>query len=157
MGQVHFRLRSRQRPPPEAAVTIVWLRPQACISHFIMKAFECIRCGICCYGEGGIRLETHEIERIAGFLALSSEAFVKKYCQEKHGRLSLRSGKDQFCIFFDNEKQCLIHPVKPRPCSLWPFYPAVVKERENWAMAMDACPGINPRCSFEEFVRQSEE
>jgi Fe-S-cluster containining protein len=122
-----------------------------------MKAFECKQCGACCYGEGGIGVESDEVERIARFLALAPDSFVQKYCREKNGRLYIISRADGFCAFYDPEKRCLIHPVKPRPCSLWPFYPALLKEKENWEMARDACPGINPNCSFEDFVRQSKE
>jgi len=57
--------------------------------------------------------------------------------------------------FYDKEKSCLIHSVKPSPCSLWPFYPANLKDAYNWEMAKDACPGINPDCSFEDFVKES--
>jgi Fe-S-cluster containining protein len=122
-----------------------------------MKAFECKQCGSCCYGEGGIRVERAEIERIARFLALTPDAFIREYCWEKNGRLYIVSKADGFCVFYDPEKKCLIHPVKPRPCSLWPFYPALLKEKENWEMAKDACPGINENCSFDDFVRQSRE
>jgi hypothetical protein len=31
----------------------------------------------------------------------------------------------------------------------------MVKDADNWEMAKEACPGINPECSFEEFVNQS--
>ena len=72
-------------------------------------------------------------------------------------RVYLGTGPDGFCVFFDQEKACLIHTVKPDICSLWPFYPANVKDEETWELAKDACPGINPECSFEEFVRQSKE
>jgi hypothetical protein len=30
-----------------------------------------------------------------------------------------------------------------------------VSDKENWEMVKDACPGINPDCSFDAFVRQS--
>jgi Fe-S-cluster containining protein len=122
-----------------------------------MKAFECKQCGSCCYGEGGVPVERGEIERIALFLALTPDAFIQMYCREKHGRVYVASAADGFCVFYDQGKQCRIHPVKPRPCSLWPFYPALLREKENWEMARDACPGINRNCSFEEFVRQSKE
>jgi Fe-S-cluster containining protein len=122
-----------------------------------MKAFECKQCGSCCYGEGGIRVERAEIEKIARFLALTPDAFIQEYCREKNGRLYIVSKADGFCVFYDPEKKCLIHPVKPRPCSLWPFYPALLKEKENLEMAKDACPGINENCSFDDFVRQSRE
>jgi hypothetical protein len=122
-----------------------------------MKAFECKQCGACCYGEGGIRVEDGEVERIARFLALTPDTFTQEYAQKKHGRLYIITGRDGFCVFYDDQKKCRIHPVKPRSCSSWPFYPALLNDREDWEMAKDACPGISRDCSFENFVRQSEE
>jgi Fe-S-cluster containining protein len=120
-----------------------------------MKAFECQMCGECCYGEGGIFVEADEIRGIAGFLGITPHSFLSKFCEERHERTYLRTGPDNFCIFFNREKSCLIHPVKPTRCALWPFFPAVVSAKDNWELAKDACPGINPDCPFEEFVRQS--
>jgi Fe-S-cluster containining protein len=119
-----------------------------------MRAFECKMCGDCCYGEGGIFVDEEETGRIAGFLGLSRESFVTGYCETRNGRLYITTGPDRFCVFHDWEKQCLIHPVNPRACALWPFYPAILKDRGNWKEAGEACPGINPECPFEEFVRQ---
>jgi Fe-S-cluster containining protein len=120
-----------------------------------MKAFQCRMCGECCYGEGGILVEGEEIERISRFLGITASDFLSGYCEERHARTYIKTGPDGFCIFFDREKGCLIHPVKPGPCELWPFYPAIVEDEENWELAKDACPGINPDCSFEEFVKES--
>ncbi len=120
-----------------------------------MKAFECLKCGDCCYGEGGIFVEDEEIKRIAGFLGITQEAFLSQHCEERHGRIYVKTGPDGFCIYHDAKNGCSIHPVKPERCALWPFYPAIVSDRENWEHAKDACPGINPYCPFEEFVRQS--
>jgi Fe-S-cluster containining protein len=120
-----------------------------------MKAFQCRSCGECCYGEGGIIVEEAEIERMALFLGIGQETFLSRFCKEKRGRFYVKSGPDNFCIFLDKMRKCSIHSVKPKRCSLWPFYPAIVRDRENWDMAKDACPGINRECSFEEFVRQS--
>lgn len=120
-----------------------------------MKAFECKLCGVCCYGEGGIFVDKDEVEKIAAFLKISARSFVARFCDERNGRFSIRVGADKYCIFYQKEESCLIHPVKPRPCTLWPYYPAILKEAGNWELAKDACPGINPECTFEEFVRQS--
>jgi Fe-S-cluster containining protein len=122
-----------------------------------MTAFECQMCGECCYGEGGILVTDQEISRIARFLKIGSRVFVSRYCEQRNGRLSIRTGPDNFCIFFNRTTGCRIHPVKPRPCSLWPYYPAIVNDRENWEMAKDACPGISRDGSFEEFVKQSKQ
>lgn len=124
---------------------------------YMVKAFECKRCGACCLGEGGIALESGEAERIARFLGVPLESFLSTDCYSTHGRVYIGTGRDGYCIFFDPERQCVIHPVKPRPCTRWPFYPALLKDRDTWHLAKDACPGLNRDCTFEEFVRQSDE
>lgn len=120
-----------------------------------MKAFECKKCGTCCYGKGGILLTGRDIEDIAAFLGVSPETFENSHCETRNRKTYIRSGPDGFCVYFDRKKLCLIHPVKPRPCRLWPFYPALLKDQANWRAAMDACPGINPDASHEDFVKES--
>jgi hypothetical protein len=121
-----------------------------------MKAFECRMCGACCYGEGGIFLVGDEKKKIAGFLGIPVKTFSREYCETRHGRMYLKVGKDNYCIFYDQEKKCGIHAVKPQRCSLWPYYPALVRDREAWELAKGACPGINPAASFEDFVGEAD-
>jgi hypothetical protein len=118
------------------------------------KAFQCRKCGQCCYGEGGIFVNSQEIDRIAAFLEMKSKDFLDRYCENRHGRFYIVCGDDRYCVFYHKKKGCLIHPVKPARCALWPYFPAIVNDRDNWLLAMNACPGINPDCAFEEFVRQ---
>lgn len=120
-----------------------------------MKAFQCKMCGACCYGEGGITFQEDEIERISAFLGMDPKSFISRYCEQRNHRISIKAGVNGFCVFYGDEGKCRIHPVKPGVCSLWPFYPAIVKDRDNWEMAREACPGINPDCTFDEFVKQS--
>ena len=120
-----------------------------------MKAFECQMCGECCYGKGGIFVKKHEIENIACFLGIETKDFISRYCETTHNRFHIKTGEDGYCIFLVKGAGCLIHPVKPEICSLWPFYPAIIKDIDNWKMAQDACPGINPGCPFDEFVKQA--
>jgi len=122
-----------------------------------MKAFECKKCGACCYGKGGISVEGHEVEKISAFLKIPADTFVNRYCEKRNKKLSIKVGTEGYCLFFDKEKQCLIHPVKPRPCSLWPFYPALLKDKTTWEMTKDTCPGISRDSSFEEFLSEAEE
>ena len=120
-----------------------------------MKPFECRMCGECCHGEGGIIVNPEEVEPIARLLGITSQAFLSRFCEEKHGRLYVKTGPEGFCIFYDKEKGCRIHSAKPIRCSSWPYYPAIVSDKENWELAKDACPGINRECSFEAFLRES--
>ena len=122
-----------------------------------MRAFECKMCGACCYGKGGIFLEEKEIKTIASFLGVDEAFFLEHYCEIRGGRYSVKTGPDRYCIFFDQEVSCTIHPVKPCICALWPFYPANLKDRENWALAKEACPGLEGSSSFEDFVRQADD
>jgi uncharacterized protein len=121
-----------------------------------MKAFECKKCGACCYGRGGILVNEQETRDIAAFLCISLEAFIKAYCETRNGKRYVQSRQDGYCVFFDRERLCRIHPVKPRPCRLWPFYPALLKDKGSWKAAMDACPGINPNVSHEDFVKEAQ-
>ena len=114
-------------------------------------------CGACCYGKGGIRIQEDEIDRISGLLGVTPQSLKKDFCEERNGRLSIRTGPDGFCIFYNRDVGCAIHHVKPSICSLWPYYPAIVDDMDNWEMAKEACPGISPECTFEEFVKQSKE
>jgi len=116
--------------------------------------FSCRMCGQCCYGEGGITVEADEIERIASFLGMETEAFRTACCELRFGGLSIRCDDEGKCLFFEPGRGCRIHTVKPRRCARWPFYPALLNDRAAWAEAMDACPGINRNCSHEAFVRQ---
>lgn len=121
-----------------------------------MKVFACQGCGTCCYGEGGIVLAPGESHRIAGYLGIPEETFLAGYTEKRLGRLSIRTGEDGWCLFYDAVRKCTIHPVKPARCALWPFFPAIVADRAEWEMAKTACPGINPEASFEEFGREAE-
>jgi Fe-S-cluster containining protein len=120
-----------------------------------MKAFECKRCGACCYGEGGILVNENDIANIAAFLKAAPEFFLKWYCEKRNGKVYITSRRDLNCVFFDKSRRCLIHEVKPLPCRLWPFYPALLKDKVNWELAKGACPGINPDASFEDFLREA--
>ena len=120
-----------------------------------MKAFECKMCGSCCHGEDGTTIQGDKIEALADFLGKKVESFLAEFCLEKYGRVFIKTGPEKLCILYNKEKGCLVHPVKPHNCALWPFFPALLRDKDNWETAKGACPGLNPNCSFEEFVRQS--
>jgi len=122
-----------------------------------MKPFECKMCGECCYGKGGIKVSDEKVKRISEFFKMDTDSFRSKYCELRNGYLSIATGEDGFCVFFDQKKACLIHKIKPGICFLWPFYEANLNDKFNWELAKEACPGINPDSTFEEFVKQGRE
>lgn len=112
-------------------------------------------CGQCCHGKGGIQVTEEEVKRISDFLDMAPESFISEYCEYRNDKLTIITGTDDFCVFYDHEKACLIHEVKPGICFLWPYFPANINDEYNWNLAKDACPGLNPECTFEEFVKQT--
>ena len=104
--------------------------------------FQCQQCGECCTGFGGTYVTDKDIEKIAGYINIETEKFISKFCDLSGTRYVLSQGENEKCIFFDMEKQCTIHPVKPYMCRAWPFIQAVVNHPENWNAMAGACPGM---------------
>lgn len=104
--------------------------------------FTCQQCGQCCKGYGGTYVSQDHINKIARFIDVTPEAFIQHYCDRSGDRYVLTRGEDGFCIFFDHEKQCTIHDVKPYMCRAWPFIQSVIDSPENWNLMAGACPGM---------------
>jgi len=118
------------------------------------NSFECKMCGVCCYGEGGITVQDDEVERIASFLTINDEELVHNFCQKRNNKLYIKTGKNGACVFFKDGEGCDIQSVKPAVCYQWPFYSANMEDENNWRMAQEACPGINPNSHHRKFVEQ---
>ncbi len=120
----------------------------------IDSVFDCKMCGHCCQGQGGIVASASERERLAAHLGLSVDEFCAVYTQPQGAKLVLRSREDGFCIFFDPEKACTVHPAKPDVCRAWPFFRGNLVDEVSWELAQDYCPGIRPESGHAEFARQ---
>ncbi len=104
--------------------------------------FKCQECGACCNGFGGTYISEDDIKKISIFIDTDPEIFLNKYCTISGSKHVLIQGKDENCIFFDKEKQCTIHPVKPYMCKAWPFIKTIVENPENWDAMAGSCPGM---------------
>lgn len=108
--------------------------PRACKNCF----------GRCCIGtSGNIWVNKEEIKKIAGFLDLSAEVFIKYYLIKVHYKYSLKelkiSGSFQ-CVFFDDKnKNCSIYKLRPTQCRTFPFWEYF---KNNTKEAVKECPGI---------------
>ena len=83
--------------------------------------YVCQRCTACCKWPGDVRLEDHDVPRIAGFLGLAEIEFVEAYTRLRGNRqgLSLMEKANHECIMLDGAA-CRIHPVKPDQCAGFP-------------------------------------
>lgn len=104
--------------------------------------FKCRLCGDCCNGFGGTYVSAEDIKNISDYINDKPEQFIKKYCDPSGSRLLLSTGNNGTCIFFDTDKQCTIHPVKPYMCRAWPFIKTIIKNPENWNAMANSCQGM---------------
>ena len=118
------------------------------------KAFICKMTGNCCKGEGGIVTDLPEQTRLAEFLNIPTEELRSKYLEQRGKKWMMKCDDTDYCIFFNKEKGCLVHPAKPDVCKAWPFFRGNLVDEESWKMSQDYCPGINKDISHAEFVRQ---
>ncbi len=106
------------------------------------EIFECKLCGDCCKGFGGTYVTPDDIRRIADFIQSDPGTFIRDYCDMSGSRPVLTQAENETCIFFDPEKQCTIHPVKPYMCKAWPYIATIIDHPENWNMMANSCPGM---------------
>lgn len=104
--------------------------------------FTCQKCGECCRGYGGTFVSEKDIETISRYLKIDSRQFIAKFCQFSGGKAVLAQAKDGYCLLWDEDQQCTIHPVKPEMCKKWPFIKSLLADPENWRAMASACPGI---------------
>ena len=106
--------------------------------------FTCLECGRCCRGEpGAIWVTPEEMQRLARHVELTEAEFSRRFMTKRWGRPSLVERKNGDCIFLDAEKcRCLAYGLRPAQCSLFPFWPSLLRSRESWEEARERCPGM---------------
>ena len=111
--------------------------------------FECKKCGHCCHGESTVSVLEEEQGRIAIYLGLDTGSFLEKFCVKKGGRIEMKV-TDGHCIFYGNEGLCMIHPVKPLPCKIWPLHQSILHDPNAWKAIKADCPGFADGAAYEE-------
>lgn len=119
------------------------------------SGFSCRQCGACCRGDKGILVSPEEAEKLAIFLGLSLEALHRRHLVTSPlgPQVATRNGA---CVFLA-DNLCQVHPVKPRICRQWPFLPALLAHADEFEAAKEACPGIPPDLSHQEFSQAAKE
>ncbi|MCG8633565.1 MAG: YkgJ family cysteine cluster protein [Desulfobacterales bacterium] len=115
--------------------------------------FDCRLCGQCCTGFGGTYVTGTDIKNISDFIKADPDSFVDTYCDMSGTRPVLTLNDHETCIFFDPEKQCTIHPVKPYMCKAWPFIKTIIKNPENWDIMANSCPGMKKQIPYKDLQR----
>jgi len=120
-------------------------------------SFGCTQCGNCCTGGPGyVWISEEEIGRLAGFLKISPEETVEKYCRKLSGGISLQERRSAAglydCVFLKADSQgrrtCSVYEVRPLQCRTWPFWTGNLADKESWERAGNRCPGIGKGKSY---------
>jgi Fe-S-cluster containining protein len=107
--------------------------------------FECQKCGYCCHQHGKyqyIYVTPTDVRRIASHLSLRPKIFRETYTKElPHGVvLNFVMGN---CVFYDEKKGCTVHPVKPRQCATWPYWPDNIEDGQFKPGVLKICKGCS--------------
>ena len=98
-------------------------------------------CIKCCDRHGYVYLTENDLKQTAKHLGMSPCDFEAKYVYRTRNLLRLRKPRGSQCHFLE-EGGCVIHPVKPVQCRLFPWWPELVEDRRAWNAAAKTCPGI---------------
>lgn len=103
---------------------------------------KCAECGRCCTGAPGtVYMNRETSERIAKFVGLPHEEFLKQYAYPFRNGHSLKEKENGDCTFF-KQGRCTIYPVRPTQCRTYPFWPETLRNEAAWKREKIQCPGI---------------
>ncbi len=118
-------------------------------------AFDCRRCGDCCLGRGGVRLNEEEAARAAAFLGMGLDEFVRAFLVPGAPPWDIGCGESSRCLFSRPDGLCRIHPVKPKICRDWPYLPGPLAVESAFLEAKSACPGLSRDLTWDQFKQGS--
>ncbi len=109
--------------------------------------FSCTGCAGCCTGEpGAIWVNEKEAAKLASFLGVTVQEFLRQYTVDYEGRSSLREVErvpgQHDCIFLEG-KSCRVYSARPTQCRTFPFWPRNLRSEEAWKECASECEGIS--------------
>ncbi len=113
--------------------------------------FECRKCGQCCEGRGGIVVSPSDLQRLCLYLEVDARTFSERYGETRNGKLNIRVGADDCCVFFDSGSGCRVHEAKPDICRAWPFFRGNLVDAQSLSLAKEYCAGIRKDVRPDEF------
>lgn len=115
--------------------------------------FRCVKCGICCENLSiGVPLFYKDIERIASYENLNLNDFLIQYCKLVIHNVNIKKRKIEIpvlylktskrrCVFYE-DKNCLVHKVKPYLCSSSPFVSLLFQDDNFLEFFKNNCKGF---------------
>jgi len=87
-----------------------------------------------------------ELEAMAAHLGMTAHRFSKQYGAEFDAgwqRWAINAMDGQGCPLLDKDRGCRVHPVKPKQCASFPFWPELLDDKEAWQDIKRYCPGLD--------------
>jgi hypothetical protein len=109
--------------------------------------FKCKKnCDNCCSKSPGyVWISNEEQKKIASFLKISLNEFLKKYTRNVNGRVSLLENLINFDCVFLKDKKCSIYDARPIQCKTFPFWKGNLLSKKSWDSLKEDCPGIDDK------------
>lgn len=111
------------------------------LHHEIFNEIECVRCANCCKTmRPGFNDE--DIDRIAGRLGMTRDAFVSMYLEAaEFGDFQTRTAP---CPFLGKDDRCTIYSDRPKSCREFPHTDKVGFSTRSYLLAENAlvCPAV---------------
>ncbi len=107
--------------------------------------FECQMCGKCCGEEpGSIWVSEPEMQEISEFLKIDRSRLRKLYLVRRMGKISINEKENFDCVFLDEKtRKCGIYSVRPAQCRSFPFWDALMADKNMWDFYSSKCPGMD--------------
>jgi len=91
-----------------------------------------------------IWVSDEDITAAARYLEKNEGDFRRSFLTGRWKRPSLREKPNGECVMYSSlTARCMIYPVRPPQCSLFPFWPSLLRSRSDWDRASADCPGMN--------------
>lgn len=104
--------------------------------------FSCTGCGRCCTGPPGyVWVNRVEIAALAAHLRVGVEAFGRRWLRRVGRRYALLERPGGDCVFYRSGRGCTVHPVRPRQCRAFPFWPEHLRDPSAWDALKRECEG----------------
>ena len=100
---------------------------------------ECANC--CKLSDGYVFISDTEAQKIAEYLNISEDEFLRHFTRIIDDQLCLVDGNDEHCAFLE-KYICNIYEVRPVQCRTYPFWPENLKSNFRWQLTCEECPGI---------------
>ena len=111
---------------------------------------DCKGCSECCHGMGNsIVLDPLDFNRISKHLGMRFEELLENKIELNIvdgvilPNLKMSTGKEEACVFLNEEKRCSIHPYRPGICRIFPLGRIYENDSFSYILQVHECPKEN--------------